>query len=94
MATISINIPDAVQPRVLDAFAATYGRPEEIPDPNHTPTGPGDVVMIPNPETKAQFAKKMLQQHVREVLTAHEASAEAEAARQAKADQIAGELPA
>lgn len=93
MATISISIPDAVQPRVLDAFSAVYGRPEEIPDPNHVPTGPMDVVMIPNPETKAQFAKRMLQQHVKDVLTNHEGNAEAEAARKAKADQITGELP-
>lgn len=87
MATISIDIPDAVQPRVLDAFAAVYGRQDEIPDPND------GTKMISNPETKAQFARRMLKQHLREVLTAHEASAEAEAARTAKASQIAGELP-
>lgn len=87
MATISIDIPDAVQPRVLDAFATVYGRPEQIPDPNDA------TKTISNPETKAQFARRMLKQHVRDVLTSHEASADAEAARTAKADQIAGELP-
>lgn len=48
MAQITINIPDAIQERVLNGFAKHY---------NYSPTlENGD----PNPETKAQFAKRKL----------------------------------
>jgi hypothetical protein len=48
MAQITITIPDAIAPRVLNGFSSYYG---------YSPTlDNGD----PNPETKAQFSKRKL----------------------------------
>lgn len=48
MAQITINIPDAIAPRVLNAFARKFGYSPKLDN--------GDD----NPETKAQFAKRKL----------------------------------
>lgn len=55
-------------PRVLDAFAAVYG---------YQPTIDG----TPNPETKAEFAKRQLIAHVRSLVATHESNTAAETAR-------------
>lgn len=69
MAQITVTIPDAVLPRVLAAFAASYG---------YQATMPGGA---PNPQTQAQFAKQKLADYVKAVVTAYEASQAAEGAR-------------
>lgn len=74
MAAITITIPDAVLPRVLDAFAAHYGW-----------TGGGG-------QTKAQFARQKLQDHVVAVVRAYEAGGAAEAARLAAAAKVDSEI--
>jgi hypothetical protein len=48
MATITITIPDAVAPRVLNGFSSHYGYAPVLDN--------GSL----NPETKAQFAKRKL----------------------------------
>lgn len=48
MASINITIPDPIAPRVLNGFAKYYGYSPTLEN--------GD----PNPETKAQFAKRKL----------------------------------
>lgn len=68
MATVSINIPDTIAPRVLTAFANTYGYQAQIPDPNN----PGQT--IANPVTEAQFAKTQLISHIKDVIYNYESS--------------------
>ena len=76
MATVSFTIPDAVMPRVTDAFVAVYGYSSTLPN--------GD----PNPETQVQFARRMVREYVRNVLAAFEAGSAGETASVA-ADQKA-----
>lgn len=79
MAQITITVPDAALPRVLAAFATAYGYQATLPD--------GTA----NPQTQAQFAKQKLADHVKAVVTTHEANKAAEDARTAAvagADQI------
>lgn len=80
MATITLNIPDAILPRVLNGFASRYGYTPTLVD--------GNGADYQNPETKAQFAKRMLVDYMRTVVREAEATAAADAARQA-AEQAA-----
>jgi hypothetical protein len=73
MAQIQITIPDAVLPRVVDAFAATYG---------YQPTIDG----APNPETKAAFAKRQVIAFIKRTVADREAGAAADAARSTAVD--------
>lgn len=73
MAQIVVTVPDAVLQRVLDAFAAAYGYQATIDG-------------SPNPETKAQFARRMVRQYVKNTVVAHEAEQAAITARQTAAD--------
>lgn len=54
MAQITINIPDAVAPRVINAFAKQY---------LYSPTLPDGVT--PNPETKQEFAKRQVKEFIK-----------------------------
>lgn len=54
MTTITITIPDNITPRVINGFAKRY---------NYSPTlENGD----PNPETKAQFAKRKIIEYIKQ----------------------------
>lgn len=72
MAQITINIPDAVLPRVINAFAAMYGYQATINGQ-------------PNPVTKPQFAKQKVIEYVRRVVADTEGGA-AQVAAQAQAN--------
>ncbi len=72
---LTFTISDAVAQRVVDAFAVQYNRPELVPDP----ANPGQY--IPNPETKAAFARRLTKEYIKGVVKAAEASQAAEAAR-------------
>lgn len=74
MATIVINIPDAVAPRVVDAFAKRFDYQETLPDGS------------PNPETKAQFAKRQVVRFVKNVVRQAEVE-DARTTAQATAEQ-------
>jgi len=52
MATVKLTIPNAHISRVLDAMSGIYGYQETIDD--------GGGSMIPNPESTADFAKRMI----------------------------------
>lgn len=77
MATISITIPDGVAARVTNGLAGQYGYKAIIPAPN--PTDPP----VPNPESKAQFARRMVRQFIHESVRAYEASQASNTARDA-----------
>ena len=67
MATISITIPDDKIEDVKSAFADAYGYQAEIEEIiDDEPTGN----MIPNPETKAQFAKRQVAQYAKSIYVA------------------------
>lgn len=66
MAAITITIPDAVITRVLDALSLGRGYQTEIPDPDN----PGQT--IPNPASKANYAKAQLKSFVRSEVRSYE----------------------
>jgi len=56
MATVTITIPTAITQRVMDGFCKKYG---------YSPTLEGDE---PNPETKAQFVKRRIIEHIKKAV--------------------------
>ena len=91
MATFSLDIADVDVDRVLNALAANYNRPEQVPNPAYQPEldaegndippvdGNGDPIpqMVDNPETKGDFTHRM----VRKFLSEHVSSYEIRVAR-------------
>lgn len=71
MATLSITIPDAVYPAVLDALAGHYGYAATVGDPP-----------APNPETKVAFVRRMVAGHIKHLVQEYRTT---QAARQAAA---------
>lgn len=82
MAQIVIEVSDAQVTRVLAAFARQYSYQDEINDP----INPGKK--IPNPMTKAQFARKVVTRFAKEVVMTAEANEAAEVARKAKLAEV------
>ena len=70
MAQITINIPDAIASRVINGFAKRY---------HYSPTLEDGT---PNPETKAQFAKRKVIEFIKQAVR----EAEIEAARNVAAE--------
>lgn len=64
MANLTIQVPDAAVPRILDAFAAEYSYQDNVPD--------GSGGSIPNPETRQQFAVRMIRDYLKNVTASHE----------------------
>lgn len=64
MATLTFTFETGVVTlnEITNAFATAYNRPDTVPDPNT----PGAT--IPNPETKAQFARRMVRQFIIETV--------------------------
>lgn len=81
MATLSITIPDAVAPRVMDAVASIYGY---LDPETGLPRVPG--------QTKAQFAKETVKTFLKNVVKQHEAQQQSEAARQAALNSVESEI--
>ena len=59
MAQIILTIPDEHVSQLIDDMAANYGYQDQIEDPENPGT------LIPNPVTKAVFARKILYQNLR-----------------------------
>ena len=87
MAQFSIEIADTDVLRVMNAIAANYKRPEEVPNPNFDENLEIDPVtnpeMIANPEDIYQFANKIVRQFLSDNVRAYEI-------KQAKAQAAAG----
>lgn len=73
----SLTVPDADRSRVLDAFAVRYGYQNDIPD--------GSGGTMPNPETRGQFAKRMVSDYIRQVVREAEVDGASRAAAAAAA---------
>jgi hypothetical protein len=62
---ITLTIPDEQAARVMNALCVRYGYQETIADPNG-----GDVLQyIPNPQTKAQFAREQIISFLKRITT-------------------------
>lgn len=79
MATLVLTIPDAQLTRVVDGIAGQYNYQTMVP--GATPLDPP----VTNPETKNQFAKRMMIKWAKETVKAWEASQAANAARDSAA---------
>jgi hypothetical protein len=66
VANITLAVPAAQVARVEAAFAFQYGYQATLPDE----ANPGQS--LPNPETKSQFVKRMMAEHLRSVVKAYE----------------------
>lgn len=71
-ASFTLTVPNNVVGDVVQAFCTLYGYQETITD---------EGVEIPNPESKANFAKRMIRTYVKEVYKAYKVQ-ELEAQRQ------------
>lgn len=80
---IIITFDDALTPRILAAFAAIYGYQEYLDPPTN---------QVPNTETKAQFAKRMLVVYVKDVVRSYESQIAAEVARKDAKDKADSEV--
>jgi hypothetical protein len=75
MGSVTISWDAQYDERVIDGIAYQHGYRDEIEDPEN----PGEF--IPNPETKAQFARRCARRWVKECIKAWEATQAAEQAR-------------
>ena len=62
-ASFTLTVPNDVVGDVVQAFCTLYGYQETITD--------AEGVEVPNPETKAAFAKRMIRTYVKEVYKAY-----------------------
>jgi hypothetical protein len=62
MATFSFDIPDAQVARFVAAFVGAFQYPDMVPDPNNP------SALIPNPETKAAFTRRMWRNMAKDVI--------------------------
>ncbi len=85
MASIRIRIPDAIIADVIDAFAALYNYRETITDPE---TGE----QIPNPLSKADFARRKVEDYVKEIVKAYRVNRAAEIARSTEEEKADKEV--
>lgn len=74
MANLTITVPDQHLTRVLNGFAAHHGYKDTLENPDGTTS--------PNPETKIQFARRIIRRFVLDSVKAYEAPIAAETARQ------------
>lgn len=74
--TVTFTYPEESHATIVESFARAYNYQENIPDP-----GDPDAV-IPNPETKEQFAGRQVLSHVSNIVKDHTPDKDAvEAAR-------------
>lgn len=75
MANITFTIPDEHMGELIDAFASVYKYQEMIQDPDVS-----EPSEIPNPQSKEQFAKDTIRNHIRNTYIKYKAKIDAEAA--------------
>lgn len=76
MATITLNIPNAVLPRVIDGICNQHNYQAEVISTDNNKTE-----YVPNPETKAVFAKRMIIEYCKSAVKNYEAELVANTAR-------------
>ena len=86
MAQFSVEIADADVSRVLDAVAANYNRPEQVPNPDFNESleeSETNARVIDNPETKSVFANRIVRNFLSENVKAYEVKLAKQAAAEA-----------
>ena len=86
MAKITIDIPDAVKDRVLNAISKAKGYHEMVDDPVNSEE------MIANPQSKAEFVKNHLVEYIKGLVKYQEGRSVAIAARQAAETKVDNEV--
>lgn len=84
MAQISVSLLDGLLDRVLDGVCGQYGYKTII-------LGEGGKE-VQNPETKAQFVKKVIASFIKESCCAYESNKDAEGARKVALDKARREI--
>ena len=82
-AQITVNIPDALQGRVVEALARLNGYQDEIVQ---------NGVTIPNPVSKAQFARQVVINYIKETVKAYEADQAQNSALKSARDKVESEV--
>jgi len=77
---LTINVPDNIDQRVIDAFTASFGYQAEITDER------GNAA--PNPQSSAQFVKAQVAQFIRTTVHNHEEREAGRAARARARDEV------
>lgn len=77
---LGVTVPDAQATAILDDFVAYHGYQATIKDAEGND--------IPNPQTKAQFAKAKVVSFVRESIKSFRANASANSARDVKIQEV------
>lgn len=83
MATITFTIPNAILPRVVAGICGKYGYQDMVDDPSDE-----GVAVIPNPETKAEFCKRMIRQNIKRDVLQWEAEQAYNASQQTGASEV------
>jgi len=82
---LSIKVPDkATVQRAIDGIAYRYNYQDKVPDTE----AENPLTMKDNPETKTQFAKRMLRQWVRDCMKSYEVNKAMGDASDAKTAEI------
>jgi len=71
---LSITIPDSKKTRLINGICYTNGYEEKIPT--------SDGTYITNPESKADYAKRMVIQYMKNCVVSYESNRDAEEAKQ------------
>lgn len=75
MAVFTIEIGDSDVERVLAAVCSNYGRQEEVDNPDFNvdlPIDDTNRLKVANPETKPQFANRMVRKFLSDHVSSHE----------------------
>lgn len=88
MATLSFSweVTAANKARIIEGISGQHDYPDEVSDPDNP------LELIPNPETKAQYAKRMAKRWVMENVKAFEADLAANTARDAAIEAVEDEV--
>lgn len=78
MAIIKLNIPDNRLQALIQAFATMYHYQDLIQNPANP-----EVEMIPNPQSKAAFAKQKIVEHLKDIYIAGQTQTALDSARKA-----------
>jgi len=71
MKSITLNISDQDEKKIVDAYCLIFAYRETIRNPdfdNKEPESVDNPQNIPNPETKGQFTKRMISNHIKKVV--------------------------
>ncbi len=93
-ADLTVTIPDPVAQRVLEGLAGNNNYQAQVPDPSKMLDPSDPTVWMPNPETKAQFAKRMVKEWIKASVRAYEVKQAVSPAMEAASQNATTEINA